>query len=146
MPYPSGGGTLFAPLREGVDLSYVIKPDYGSLEERLNKRTNLPEHLQGDDGREQHLHEDRNKIHGPCGSLEGDAGRMRAAVLGRLSGWVEENRGQKAHLSQGSGGGAMADTQVRPRCFTSHTPPTETQLAAIRARSIKASPLHCPAL
>ena len=111
VPYPPGGGTLFAPLREGVDLSYVIKPDYGSLEERLNKRTNLPMHLDGDGGREQHLNENRNAIHGPCGQLEGDIGRLRDAVLGRVMGWVEENRNQKAHAVQ-SGGGSVDDVQV----------------------------------
>ena len=40
--------TLFSPLKEGVDLSYVIKPDYGTLEERLAKRQNLPIELDGD--------------------------------------------------------------------------------------------------
>jgi len=36
------------PLKEGIDTSYVIKPDYGSLEERLAKRQNLPLELDGD--------------------------------------------------------------------------------------------------
>ena len=112
--YPPGGMTLFSPLKEGVDMSYVIKPDYGSLEERLAKRQNLPIELEGDHGRDQITvgndndgGADRNHVealHVHAAHIDTDVGSLLHQAANRILPWVN---GDKGHGLGGPSSGAM---------------------------------------
>ena len=103
--YPPGGMTLFSPLKEGVDMSYVIKPDYGSLEERLAKRQNLPIELEGDHGRDQITvgndndgGADRNYVealHVQPAHIDTDVGSLLHQAANRILPWVNGDKGTR---------------------------------------------------
>ena len=113
--YPTGGMTLFTPLKEGVDTSYVIKPDYGSLEERLAKRQNLPLELEGDHGRDSitvgNSHDggaDRNHmeaLHVQPAHIDRDVGSVLHQATERILGWVNTDQSRKLGGKGGGGGG-----------------------------------------
>ena len=121
--YPTGGMTLFTPLKEGVDTSYVIKPDYGSLEERLAKRQNLPLELEGDHGRDSitvgNSHDggaDRNHmeaLHVQPAHIDRDVGSVLHHASERILGWVNTDQSRKLGGKGGGGGGLEAAVERR---------------------------------
>jgi alpha-glucan,water dikinase len=105
--------TLFSPLKEGVDTSYVIKPDYGSLEERLAKRQNLPLELDGDHDRDRHTvgedcdgGADRDHVEALTvqpAHIEQNQDALTHQAIDRILGWVNADPGRR--LGGGGGGG-----------------------------------------
>ena len=126
--YPAGGMTLFSPLKEGVDTSYVIKPDYGSLEERLAKRQNLPLELDGDHDRDRHgtgsdcdggADRDHSEaLHVQPAHIERDHGTLARQVSGRILAFANGDPGRdlggKGGDRGGRGGAQVADAPVIP--------------------------------